>query len=277
MRLDLRQCSDGEADMRLDNCVAAITGGGSGIGAACALAFAHEGANVAIGDLDLEKANSVVEKIEGMGRKAIALGMDVTRQADIDNLVEATEDRLGPLKIWVGCPGITVGASILDQTREDWRRIMNLNLDGVFFSAQAAARRMVRHGQGSIINLSSMYGTRAVHDSVAYCASKAAVIMLTEVMAIELAEYGVRANSIGPGYTDTPLFRGARAKRGESFDPLLQRVPAGRLAQPAEIADAAVFLASDESLFITGHALQVDGGWSANGSWKSAAVWESRK
>ena len=258
--------------MRLEKRVAAITGGGSGIGEACALAFAREGAQVAIGDLDPAAADRVASDIEAMGKPSMAMRTDTTKQNDIDAFVDAVEERLGPLDIWVSSAGIRVAGTVLEHTRDDWRRLMDVNLDGVFFSSQAAARRMVRHRRGSIINLSSMYGMRAVDDAISYCTSKSAVIMLTQVMAIELAEHGVRVNALAPGYTDTPLFRGARAMRGETFDPLLQRVPAGRLAQPAEIADAAVFLASDESRFVTGHSLVVDGGWSANGSWKSATV-----
>ncbi len=261
--------------MRLADRVAAITGGASGIGEACALAFSREGASVAVGDLNLEKARGLAARIENLGGRAIAVPMDVTRPSDIETFVNAAQDRLGPLSIWVGSAGVPVGAAVLDQTREDWRRLMDLNLDGVFFSAQAAARRMVANGGGSIINLTSMYGARAVHDSVAYCTSKAAVIMLTQVMAIELAEHDVRVNAIAPGYTDTPMFRGARAKRGESMKPLLRRVPMSRLGQPQEVADAAVFLASDESRFVTGHALMVDGGWAVNGSWKPATVRET--
>ncbi len=258
--------------MRLRDRVAAVTGGGSGIGEACALAFAREGAAVAVGDLDLAAASRVAAAIEDLGQPAIAVRTDVTQQDEIDTFVDAVEARLGPLNVWVGSAGIRLVGKVLDHSREDWRRLMDVNLDAIFFSAQAAARRMVPHGRGSIINVSSMYGTRAVDDAIAYCTSKAAVIMLTQVMAIELAEHNIRVNALAPGFTDTPLFRGARARRGEGFAPLLRRVPAGRLAQPAEIADSAVFLASDESRFVTGHALLVDGGWSANGSWKPATV-----
>lgn len=253
--------------MRLEGKIAAITGGGSGIGRACALAFAREGADVAIGDLDPERAASVADEVRAFGRRALDMPIDVTEQDDLDRFADGVVDELGGLTVWVGSAGVSIGAMFLDHTREDWRRLMDLNLDAVVFSAQAAARRMVAGGAGSIINIASIYGGRAVSERIAYCTSKAAVIMATQVMAVELAEHGVRANSIGPGYTDTPLFRGAREEGNEAIAPLMLRVPAGRLGTPEEIAAAAVFLASDESSFVTGHCLFADGGWLVNGNW----------
>ncbi len=253
--------------MRLEGKIAAITGGGSGIGRACALAFAREGADVAIGDLDPERAAEVADEVRALGRRALDVQIDVTRQDDLDNFVDGVVSDLGGLTTWVGSAGVSISGTLLDHTREDWRRLMDLNLDAVVFSAQAAARRMAPNGAGSIINIASIYGARAVADRLAYCTSKAAVIMATQVMAVELAEHGVRANSIGPGYTDTPLFRGAREEGNEAIAPLMLRVPAGRLGTPEEIAAGAVFLASDESSFVTGHCLFADGGWVVNGNW----------
>lgn len=253
--------------MRLVGKIAAITGGGSGIGRACALAFAQEGADVAVGDLDASRASQVADEVQAVGRKALALQIDVTEQADLDRFADGVVDQLGGLTVWVGSAGLSIGATVLDHTREDWRRLMDLNVDAVVFGAQAAARRMVPNGTGSIINISSIYGARAVRERLAYCTSKAAVIMATQVMAVELAEHGVRANAIGPGYTDTPLFRGAREEGNETVGPLLGRVPAGRLGTPEEIAAAALFLASDESSFVTGQCLFADGGWVVNGNW----------
>jgi 3-oxoacyl-[acyl-carrier protein] reductase len=253
--------------MRLAGKIAAITGGGSGIGRACALAFAQEGADVAVGDLDASRASQVADEVQAIGRKALALQIDVTEQADLDRFADGVVDQLGGLTVWVGSAGLSIGATVLDHTRDDWRRVMDLNVDAVVFGAQAAARRMVPNGTGSIINISSIYGARAVRERLAYCTSKAAVIMATQVMAVELAEHGVRANAIGPGYTDTPLFRGAREEGNETVGPLLGRVPAGRLGTPEEIAAAALFLASDESSFVTGQCVFADGGWVVNGNW----------
>ena len=253
--------------MRLEGKIAAITGGGSGIGRACALAFAREGADVAVGDLDPERAAQVADEVRALGRRSLDMRIDVTEQADLDRFVDGVVSELGGLSVWVGSAGVSIGGTLLDHTRGEWRRLMNLNLDAVVFGAQAAARRMVPNGAGSIINIASIYGARAVRERLAYCTSKAAVIMATQVMAVELAEHDVRANSIGPGYTDTPLFRGAREEGDEAIAPLLLRVPAGRLGTPEEIAAAAVFLASDESSFVTGHCLFADGGWLVNGNW----------
>lgn len=253
--------------MRLEGKTAAITGGGSGIGRACALAFAEEGADVAVGDIDGERAMAVADEVRAIGCRALAMKIDVTDENDLGRFVDGVVDDLGGLNVWVGSAGVSIGATLLNHTREEWRRLMDLNLDAVVFGAQAAARRMILNRTGSIINISSIYGARAVCERLAYCTSKAAVIMATQVMAVELAEHRVRANSIGPGYTDTPLFRAARGESNEQVAPLLERVPLGRLGTTEEIAASAVFLASDESSFVTGQCLFADGGWVVNGNW----------
>jgi NAD(P)-dependent dehydrogenase (short-subunit alcohol dehydrogenase family) len=251
--------------MRLRDRVAAIAGGGSGIGRACALAFAREGANLAIGDIDEDSAAQVVAEVEALGRRAVARRLDVREPDQLAAFVEAAARQLGGLHVWVGTAGRTLGSTVLEQTAEDWRQLMCVNLDGVFFGAQAAARHMVEHGGGSIINLTSMYGLRAVPLRVAYCTSKAAVIMATQCLAVELAEQKVRVNSIAPGYTDTPMLRGGLDRQARQVDQLLARVPMGRLASAEEIADVAVFLAADESRFVTGHCPVADGAWAVAG------------
>ena len=150
--------------MRLEGKIAAITGGGSGIGRACALAFAREGADVAVGDLDPERAASVADEVRALGRRALDMPIDVTKQSDLDQFVDGVVSDLGSLTVWVGSAGVSIGAMFLDHTREDWRRLMDLNLDAVVFSAQTAARRMVSGGAGSIINIASIYGGRAVRE-----------------------------------------------------------------------------------------------------------------
>ena len=143
---------------------------------------------------------------------------------------------------------------------------MAVNVEGVFFGAQAAARRMVANGSGSIVTVASMYGQRAVTQRAAYCTSKASVIMLTQVLALgRWAEHGIRVNALAPGYTDTPLFRAGKERDSILVDRLISRVPFQRLADAKEIAAAAVFLLSDEASFVTGHTLTVDGGWVAHG------------
>lgn len=252
--------------MRLKKRVVAISGAGSGIGRACALAMAREGADLALADINLESVEAVSREITALGRRTLVHQVDVTAPAELARFVQRTATELGALDVWVGSAGMTNGSAALDIEPDEWRALLDVNLGGVVFGAQAAARHMVANGGGAIINLASMYGVRAVQRRIAYCTSKAAVIMATQCLAVELATHNVRVNAIGPGYTDTPMFRGGLERSGQPLDRLLEPVPMGRLGSPEEIADVAVFLASDESRFVTGHCLMADGGWSVNGS-----------
>ena len=251
--------------MRLENRVIGITGGASGIGRACALAAAAEGADLALGDINAEGLAETAARIEGAGQRVVTRLVDVTADDDQEALVALAVNNLGGLDGWVGSAGTGSGQMALEHTRDEWRRVMSVNVDGVFFGAQAAARHMVANGSGSIVTVASMYGQRAVKQRAAYCTSKASVVMLTQVMALELAEHGVRANALAPGYTDTPLFQAGKERDSILIDSLVSHVPIQRLADPTEIAAAAIFLLSDEASFITGHTLTVDGGWVANG------------
>ena len=251
--------------MRLENRVIGITGGASGIGRACALAAAAEGADLALGDINADGLAETAAQIEAAGRRVVTRLVDVTTDGDQAALVELAVKELGGLDGWVGSAGTGSGQPALEHTREEWRRVMDVNVEGVFFGAQAAARSMVANGSGSIVNVASMYGQRAVKQRAAYCTSKASVVMFTQVMALELAEHGVRANALAPGYTDTPLFRAGKERDSVLVDRLTSHVPFQRLADPEEIAPAAIFLLSDEASFVTGHTLTVDGGWVAHG------------
>ncbi|MBM4436793.1 MAG: SDR family oxidoreductase, partial [Actinobacteria bacterium] len=166
--------------MRLQDQVAVVTGGASGIGRACALALAREGAHVAVADLNLDGALQVAVEIEQLGRKAVAQRVDATRAEDLDAFLASAEQHLGPLTIWVGSAGVSTARPFLEQGLEEWRRVMAVNVDGVVFGAQAAARRMIARRRGSIINIASMFGTRGIRARMAYCVSKAAVIMSTQ-------------------------------------------------------------------------------------------------
>ena len=251
--------------MRLANRVIGITGGASGIGRACALAAAAEGADLALGDINADGLAETAAEIQDAGRRVVTRLVDVTTDDDQEALVELAVNELGGLNGWVGSAGTGSGQMALEHTRTEWRRVMDVNVDGVFFGAQAAGRHMVANGGGSIVTLASMYGQRAVKQRAAYCTSKASVIMLTQVLALELAEHEIRVNALAPGYTDTPLFQAGKDRDSILLDRLISHVPMKRLAEADEIAAAAIFLLSDEASFVTGHILTVDGGWVARG------------
>jgi NAD(P)-dependent dehydrogenase (short-subunit alcohol dehydrogenase family) len=244
--------------MRLADRVAIVTGGGSGIGRAIALAFAREGAHL-LGDVDGERARAVAEEVRADGGAAVPVAVDVANSVALAALVERAVSAFGRLDIMVNNAGTTALAPAEELAETDWRRVVDVNQTAVFLGSQIAARQLIRQGSGgTIINISSMYGRRAVPLRVAYCTTKAAVIAMTEVLAVEWAKYRIRVNAICPGFTETELFRSVNAQAAEE---LVSRVPLRRLAQPSEIASVAVFLASEEASFVTGHALVVDGGW----------------
>ena len=252
--------------MRLENHTAAISGAGSGIGRACAIAYAREGAAVYLGDINEASVEQAAEEIRAGGGTAHAMAVDCSRPDGVRSFVQAAAETLGDLSQWLGSAGVGSGHSTLDLNAAEWARVMSINVDGVVFGSQAAAEIMITRGGGSIINIASMYGLRAVAGRIAYCTSKAAVIMATQCMAVELAEHGVRANAIGPGYADTPLFNTGVKRDNVDLSDLLAGVPMGRLVTPDEIGEVAVFLASDEARFVTGHCLVADGGWTAQGA-----------
>lgn len=253
---------------RLDGKVALVTGGGSGLGEAISLRLAEEGAAVAVTDLALDKAKSVSEEITKSGGKTYAIEQDVTVEEAWQPTIHRVEDELGPLSIMVNNAGIAILASIEDTDLAAWRRIQAVNLDGVFMGTRFAMEAMKKHGAGSIINMSSMRSRVGDPNSIAYDASKGGVEALTRSAALHAANnrYGVRVNSLHPGYVLTDMFRGATAHLPDA-DALLEQVeaahPVGRLGKAREIANAVLYLASDESSFTTGSAMIVDGGYSA--------------
>ena len=253
--------------MRLEGRVAVVTGAGRGIGRAIARAFAGEGADLALCDRDEGGVRSAAAEIAALGRWAFAVSLDVTDGAAAEQFVGATLERFGRIDVLVNNAGIAWPGPAEDCPEAEWRRVVEVNLNAVFFWCQMVGRAMLAQRSGAIINIASMYGKRPVPYRVPYVATKFAVVGLTEALAIEWAPRGVRVNAVAPGYTDTELFRTNQARAGTDVNLLIRRTPLGRLAQPDEIARAAVFLASDESSFVTGHTLVVDGGWLPNGGW----------
>ena len=254
--------------MRLKNQVAIVTGGGSGIGAAICRAFAAEGAAVAVTDVVRPAADSVASEIREARGRSEAWSFDVADAAGVEAAAGDIEARLGPLSIWVNNAGVSFIGPFLECTEETWDRTQRVNLKGAFIGCRAAVRRMLPRRRGSIINMSSQSGKAGNSHYAAYCASKFGIIGLTQSVAVEFAGQGIRVNALCPGVVFTPLWEGMMAdyaaKRGlkpEEVRPYLEsKIPMGRLCAPEDVARAAVFLASDESAYITGQALNVNGG-----------------
>jgi NAD(P)-dependent dehydrogenase (short-subunit alcohol dehydrogenase family) len=177
--------------------------------------------------------------------------------------VAVAHARFGRIDVLLNNAGISMNRPTIDLSAADWRRAIDINLNGVFYCAQSAARRMLQQGAGVILNTASMYGVVAAPERAAYCASKAAVVMLTKVMAVEWARAGLRVNALAPGYIHTALVDQLTQAGRMDLDALIRRTPAGRLGQPHEIATLALFLASDGASFINGQAIVADGGWSS--------------
>lgn len=250
--------------MRLQGRVAAITGGALGIGRATALCFAAEGATVALGDVEVEAAEKVAGEINERGGRAIAVGVDVGDAGQVQAFVDRIVGELGRLDVMFANAGIAHSAPFLEHPEAQWHRVLRVNLTGVFLCCQAAARQMVRQGGGRIIATASINGFRGVENLVGYNVAKAGVIELTRTMAVELAQHHITVNAIAPAQIDTRLTRSlpeeARRRR-------VERIPLGRFGDVDEVARAALFLASDDASFVTGHTLAVDGGYLAGGLW----------
>jgi NAD(P)-dependent dehydrogenase (short-subunit alcohol dehydrogenase family) len=253
--------------MRLKGRVAAITGGALGIGRATALLFAAEGATVALGDVEVEGAEAAVKEITERGGRAIAVGVDVGDAGQVQAFVNRVVLEFGRLDVMFANAGIAHSAPFLEHPEAQWNRVLRVNLTGVFLCCQAAAREMVRQGGGRIITTASINGFRGVENLVGYNVAKAGVVEMTRTMAVELAQHHITVNAIAPAQIDTRLTRSlpddARRRRTE-------RIPMGRFGEPDEVARAALFLASDDASFITGHTLAVDGGYLAGGLWSRA-------
>lgn len=245
--------------MRLAGKVALVTGGGSGIGRGVAIRFAEEGADVAIADLNEEGARAVARELAPFEGKVLAMGGDVTSRADCERMVQQTVAELGKLDILMANAGIGRFGPFLDYSEEDWNAVIDTNLTGVFFSCQAAAKQMVKQGHGGrLIITASLAAVRPGPMMPAYYAAKAGVKMLAEAMAVELAPHRITANSIGPGLIDTPLT--APIMQAVPAERRSQSIPLGRVGEPQDVANLALFLASDEANYITGDYILVDGG-----------------
>jgi glucose 1-dehydrogenase len=254
---------------RIEGKIALITGGGSGIGRACAARFAQEGANVCVADLDPKGAAETVRQVEAAGRKAVAVQIDTTDEAANDAMVRRCVETFGAVDVLVAAAGVGAvrvpGAAayqpytMLDIPMEQFKRVIDINLYGVLFSNRAVARWMTANRRGgSIINLASIM-SRMPSTSGAYSVSKAGVWMITKCLAQELAQQGIRVNAIGPGFIETPMTEAIRQDAARSRW-ALGVTPMGRYGKPEEIAATALFLASDDASYFTGELLHPSGG-----------------
>ena len=247
--------------MRFQDRGVVVTGGGSGIGQQVCYAASAEGARVAVGDLDLERAEGTASEIRQRKGEAYAFQVDVGNPTSAAGLIEAAEASLGRLDVLVNSAGIREIVSVLDLSFEEWQRVINVNLTGTFLPSQAFARRIVQQGKtGQIVNLASTLGLMAAPNRAAYTASKHGVVGLTREMALELGDKGVRVNAVAPGVVRTPLTE--RYFQDPAYAQAIRDIHAvGRWAEPDEIARAILFLADETNGFITGAILTVDGGW----------------
>jgi NAD(P)-dependent dehydrogenase (short-subunit alcohol dehydrogenase family) len=249
--------------MRLAGKVALISGGARGMGAAEAVLFAREGARVVIGDVLDAEGQQVEAAITGKGGEAVYVHLDVTREADWDRAVETAVARFGRLDVLVNNAGIGGGSRLEDTSAEAWDRGMEVNAKGVFLGTKAAIPAMRRAGGGSIVNISSQLGMVGMErSSPQYQASKGAVRTLTKLTAVQYAKERIRCNSVHPGPIVTAMTE-ARRRDPASYEYMVSRIPLGRYGEPDEVAYGVLYLASDESSFVTGSELVIDGGWLA--------------
>ncbi|RLE15148.1 short-chain dehydrogenase [Candidatus Aerophobetes bacterium] len=250
---------------KLNGKVAIVTGGGSGLGRAMAMALSEAGAAVAVVDVNEETAQKVKDEISVSGGSSLAIKADVTSISEVNSMVEITVKEYGSLDILVNSAGTSHASLIEKMTLEIWDEVMKVNLTGVMLCCQAAVKQMMRQRRGKIINIASIAGMvipkpKIFNGGYNYSASKAGVIIFTKRLAVEMAEYGITANCISPGYMRTPLTQKV-LKDKKSYKEIINITPLRRLGEPSDLAGAVVFLASEASNFITGHNLVVDGGY----------------
>ena len=251
--------------MRLDGKVAVVTGAGTGIGQAIAIAFAKEGAKVVVDYVGkAEVSEDTLGKIKAMGGTAMGVDADISVPDDVNGLVKQTVDAYGKLDIFVNNAGIEKKIAFVDFPLDEWQKIMAVNLTGPFLCSQAAAKQMIAQGNGGrIINISSIHEDLPMPTNAPYCATKGGLRMLERTIAVELAPHQITVNNIGPGAIFTPIDTDVENDK-KLNDAILAEIPMGRWGKPEDVANMAVFLASDEASYVTGSTHFVDGGMLRN-------------
>jgi len=256
------------SDLRLSGKIAFVTGGGQGIGRAIVLRLARDGADVAIADLNLSTAQEVASEVEALGRKALALQVDVSDREAVRNCVDSVINELGSIDILVNNAGVGLFNNIFDIDEHELDIQFAVNVKGVFFAMQAVAEHMAKKNSGKIINIASQAGRRGEPYALSYCMSKAAVISITQSAALALAPYKINVNAVAPGVVDTPFWekvdkifaRLQNLPEGEPKRRAVEAIPLGRIEQPEDVANVVAFLASSDSDYMTGQTVNVDGG-----------------
>jgi NAD(P)-dependent dehydrogenase (short-subunit alcohol dehydrogenase family) len=252
--------------MRLKDKVSLVTGASRGIGKSIALALAREGSAVVINcSASVEAAEEVTKEIQGLGQSAMVIRADVASKTEVDTMVKRIVGTFGKIDILVNNAGMSVVGASEELEESRWRQGIDVMLTGVFFCSQAAGKEMIKQKSGKIINIASVNGIGAFPERICYSCAKAGVMQLTKVLGCEWARYNINVNAVAPGYVNTYLVQDLVGKGVLDVAELAARTPIGRLAECSEIADAVVFLASEESKYMEGQTIVVDGGWTAYG------------
>jgi len=251
----------------LSNRIALVTGAASGLGRQIALGLASFGADLAVADIDFSGAEETARKVQAIGRKALALQVDITKWDEVKKMVDRTNAEFGRIDICFNIPGINIRKPALDLSPEEYGQVVDLNLKGIFLCCKAVGAVMVKQGRGKVINMASIFGVCGGPLQSAYASSKGGIVQLTKCLALEWAPHNVQVNTLAPGYHMTmgPIAKQyLETTQGKAMiDAILGKIPQGRVAHASEIIGPAVFLASDASNFTTGAVLVPDGGWTA--------------
>ncbi len=251
--------------MDLKNKVAIITGARRGMGRIHALTLAKAGAKVVVSDISEEDCQKVVDEIEKSGGKGLSIKCDVSKKEEVDKMVKETVEKFGKVDILVNNAGICQFKPFLELTEKEWNRTLDINLKGYFLCAQAVAKEMAKQKSGVIVNIASVaMGQQGIGmpNIVHYCASKGGIVAMTEALAVELASYNIRVNAIAPGMVETPMIDPIK-KDPKQQEAILTRLPMHRVGRAEEVSNLVLFLASDQSSYMTGSTVVIDGGWLA--------------